>query len=152
MSEQDETDDRAQQVYANTRHGNLSLDQIGTLMPGLGTLMPIISDRFGWMVHAGRGGNWKLARYQLRKVRKLFKIGKTTRPKWVEVIDRYLTDTFDPIGAAIEAQDLERFEAAVAVAVDQANQIHGEFGYGYIVYKVPERGPDHMETGEVAED
>lgn len=143
--------DEARQVYARTRHTELSLDEIGSLMPGLGTLMPVISDRFGWMVHAARGGNWKLAAYQLRKVRHLLEIGKTTRPKWTDVIDRYLSETFDPIRAAIDSADPEQFESAVRGAVDEANRIHGEYGYGYIVYRLPERGPEHMELGPVQE-
>jgi len=69
------------QPVAHTKHTELTLDQIGGLMPGLGSLMPIISDRFGWAFHA---------------------------------------------------------------AVDDANRIPGETGYGYIVYKIPEEGPPHM--------
>ena len=144
--------DEAPQVYATTRHGRLSLDQIAALTPGLGSLMPIISDRFGWMAHAGKGGNWKLARYQLRKVVKLLKVGAMTRPKWTAIIGAYIDGDLEAIATAIEATDLEAFEAAVQGAVDAANRIHGEHGYGYIVYKVPEQGPAHMELGPVAED
>lgn len=146
-------DDAAQapQVYAKTRHGKLSLDEIAGIMPGLGSLMPIISDRFGWMAHAARGGNWKLAAYQLGKVRHLFKVGRTTRPKWAEVIDEYLRDSLDPVASAIQAADLPAFEAAVAAAIDVANRIHRERGYGYIVYKLPPAGPGHMELGPVEE-
>lgn len=140
------------EVYARTRHGTLSLDRIGGLMPGLGSLMPIIADRFGWMVHAGRGGNWRLALYQLRKVRKLFGVGKVTRPRWIEAIDAYVDGSLEPIQAAIQAQDRDAFEAAVAAAVAEANRIHGEYGYGYIAYKVPAAGPEHMELGPLPEE
>lgn len=150
--DRDDAAAEAPPVYATTRHGKLSLDQIGGMMPGLGSLMPIISDRFGWMVHAARGGNWKLASYQLRKVRHLFKVGSATRPKWSATIDTYLGGALDPITAAIDASDLARFEAAVKVAVDEANRIHRDRGYGYIVYKLPESGPAHMELGPVEED
>ena len=143
----------APEVYANTKGGRLSLDQIGNLAaPGLGTLMPIISDRFGWMAHAGIGGNWKLAGYQLRKVNKLFTTARMTRPKWTAVIDEYTVGFLNPIGAAIAEADREAFARAVDAAVDEANAIHRRFNYGYIVYKVPARGPAHMETGPVEED
>ena len=144
--------DEREPVYATTRHGKLSLDEIGKLMPGLGTLMPVISDRYGWMVHAGRGGNWKLALYQLRKVRHLFRVGKTTRPKWIEVIDAYDAEFLQPIADAIGEEDLSAFERAVAAAVDEANRIHGQYNYGYIVYRVPADGPDHMDVGPPADD
>jgi len=145
--------EKAPAVYATTKGGRLSLDQIGSLAaPGLGTLMPIISDRFGWMAHAGVGGNWKLAGYQLRKVNKLFATAKVTRPKWIDVIDEYTAGFLDPIGDAIAAADGEAFARAVDAAVDEANDIHRRFNYGYIVYKVPAEGPAHMETGPVEED
>lgn len=129
-----------------TRHGRLTLDEIAGLMPGLGTLMPIISDRFGWMVHAARGGNWQLAGYQIRKVLHLFRVGKTTRPRWTEVIDAYVADFLDPLADAIGDRDIGRFEAAASAAVDEANRIHVDTGYGYIVYQVPDEGPAHMVT------
>lgn len=141
------------EVYATTKYGKLSIDEIGKLAaPGLGTLMPIISDRFGWMAHAGIGGNWKLAAYQLRKVNKLFATAKITRPKWTEVIDAYTSGYLDPIGEAITAADRDAFAHAVDAAVDEANAIHRRFNYGYIVYKVPAKGPAHMETGPVEEE
>jgi hypothetical protein len=154
MSDRDSKPPEEQpEVYANTRHGRLSLDEIGKLAsPGLGTLMPVISDRFGWMAHAGIGGNWKLAAYQLRKVNKLFATAKVTRPKWTDVIDAYAAGFLDPIAAAIGAADREAFARAVDAAVDEANAIHRRFNYGYIVYKVPAKGPAHMETGPVEED
>ena len=137
---------------ARTRHGSLSLDEIGALMPGLGTLMPIISDRFGWMYHAGQGGNWKLAHYQLRKIRHLFNVGMKTRPKWTSVIDAYLKDYLEPIGIAIEANDPTDFLERVGAAVDEANRIHGQYNYGYIVYRLPAEGPDHMQLEPIDED
>lgn len=101
MSARDDTQSKLGQVYATTRPGKLSVDQMAALMPALGTLMPMIADRFGWMVHAARGGNLRLAGHPLRKVRHLFRVGKTTRPKWTEVIDRYLEDSLEPINEAV---------------------------------------------------
>lgn len=147
MSDEGRPQPDAGPVYATTRHGRLSLEQMAGLMPGLGTLMPVIADRFGWMVHAGRGGNWRLATYQLRKVRKLFGMGKTTRPRWTETIDAYVEGSLEPIRAAIEERDVDAFEAAVAAAVEEANRIHGNTGYGYIRYRVPDSPPEHMELG-----
>jgi len=132
------------QPVARTKHTELTLDQIGGLMPGLGSLMPIISERFGWAYHAAKGGNWDLAHYQLRKVRKLLAVGKMTRPKWKKTIDVYDEAFLQPMATAIAARDWNGFETAARGAVDDANRIHVEIGYGYIVYKIPEEGPPHM--------
>jgi len=129
---------------ARTKHTELTLDQIGALMPGLGSLMPIIADRFSWSYHAAKGGNWDLARYKLRKVGKLFGVGKTTRPKWIDTIDAYDAAFLQPMMRAIEAESWEEFDAAAQAAVDEANRIHVEIGYGYIVYEIPDEGPPHM--------
>ncbi len=129
---------------ARTKHTELTLDQIGAMMPGLGSLMLIISERFGWSYHAAKGGNWDLARYQLRKVCKLFGVGKTTRPKWIDTIDAYDAAFLQPMMRAIEAKAWGDFDAAAQAAVDEANRIHVEIGYGYIVYQLPEDGPPHM--------
>ena len=137
---------------ARTKHGELTLDQIGGLMPGLGGLMPIIAERFGWMYHAAKGGNWDLAAYQLRKVMHLFRVGKTTRPKWRETIDRYTESSLEPLRQAIADASLEKFEAAARFAVDEANRIHAETGYGYIVYKIQEAAPSHMSLEPPDED
>ncbi|HEX9699256.1 MAG TPA: hypothetical protein VGD06_07320 [Acidobacteriota bacterium] len=136
----------ASRPVARTRHTELTLDQIGALMPGLGSLMPIIADRFGWAYHAAKGGNWGLARYQLRKVRKLLGVGKVTRPKWTPTIDAYDAAFLQPMADAIEIGDWQAFDAAAQAAVNDANRIHAETGFGYIVYRIPEKGPAHMST------
>jgi hypothetical protein len=120
----------ADRPVARTKHTELTLDQIGALMPGLGSLMPIIAERFGWAYHAAKGGNWGLARYQLRKVRKLLGVGKLTRPKWIPTIDAYDAAFLQPMAEAIEAGDWQAFDAAAQAAVNDANRIHAETGYG----------------------
>ena len=43
---------------AHTKHGDLALDQIAEMMPGMARLMVEISDRYWIMYYAAKGGNW----------------------------------------------------------------------------------------------
>jgi len=70
------------QPVGRTRYGELTLDQIAEVQPGLGRLMPLVSDRYWIMYYAARGGNWALARYCLDQIRALFRVGATTRPQF----------------------------------------------------------------------
>ncbi len=86
----------------------------------------------------------KLADYQLRKVSHLFGVGKTTRPKWTKLIDSFTESALEPIRRAIRDADWEGFAATTQFAVDEANRIHVDIGYGYIVYKIQPDAPSHM--------
>src|SRR5437879_10741944 len=66
---------------ARTKHCELSLDQLAEIQPGLGRLMPEVSERFWILYYAAKEGNWGLAQYQLNGVRNLLRIGAVTRPK-----------------------------------------------------------------------
>ena len=67
-------------IIGRTKHGELTLDQIAELQPGLGQLMPLMSERYWICYYAAKGGNWALAAYQLNGLRSLFKKANTTRP------------------------------------------------------------------------
>ena len=74
-------------VVGRTKHGELTLDQLAELQPGLGQLMPLVSERYWILYYAAKGGNWSLAHYQLRSLRSLWKKMSTTRPKYSPKID-----------------------------------------------------------------
>ena len=44
-------------IVGHTKHGDLTLDQLAELQPGLGTLMRDISDRYWILYYAAQGGN-----------------------------------------------------------------------------------------------
>jgi hypothetical protein len=58
-------------IKAKTKHGELTLDEIGSLMPGMSEPMAAIGQRYQTTSHAARDGNWLLAAYQLRAIRKI---------------------------------------------------------------------------------
>jgi len=97
-------------IAGHTKHGELTLDQIAELQPGLGQLMPLMSERYWICYYAAKGGNWALAAYQLNGLRSLFKKANTTRPKYKTMLDSYAKAIFDPLALQIEAKNFAEFE------------------------------------------
>jgi hypothetical protein len=132
-------------VVARTRHGEISLDEMAELLPGLGALMPIISRRYVQMYFAAKGGNWPLANYQYLQMVHVFRTGMKTRPKHAARIRAYLADFGEPLRASIRARDWEAFERASGAAVDEANRIHVDLRLPYIVFRLPDAPPGHLD-------
>ena len=122
----------------------LELEQLTALQPGLARFMPAIADRMWKAYHAGRHRNWELAQWQLKEMRKLFRMGNVTRPKYEPDVEAFLHEELDPIFAAIGAQDLEAFERTFAEAVDMANEYHRRWKKGFIVWRVPQSEPEDL--------
>jgi len=130
-----------------TKHGELTLDQLAELQPGLGTLMRDISDRYWILYYAAKGGNWALAAYQLRGLRSLYKKGATTRPKYKAMLDDYAGKIFDPLDKHIVAKDFSAFEKTYLVGIDLANHMHVASKHGEVVWKLPPNPPQHLDLG-----
>jgi hypothetical protein len=97
------------EVVGRTKHGELTLDQIAGMMPGMAELMVALAHRYHVMYYAAKGGNWRLAAYQLGDVRKALATAKLTRPKYREAIDRFGAEFLD--GMDVGAGSLERLAA-----------------------------------------
>jgi hypothetical protein len=131
-------------IKAKTKHGELTLDEIGSLMPGMSELMAAMGQRYQTMYHAARDGNWLLAAYQLRAIRKLFTTSKLTRPKYAQAMDEFAERHLAPLSRAIEAKDWTAFSAASEAAVAASDEYHRTWGYGYILYRVsPDPGAQY---------
>ena len=111
-------------IKAKTKHGELTLDEIGSLMPGMSELMAAMGQRYQTMYHAARDGNWLLAAYQLRAIRKLFTTSKLTRPKYAQAMDEFAERHLAPLARAIEAKDWTGFSAASAAAIAASDEYH----------------------------
>ena len=138
----------ADEIVARTKHGDLTLDQLAEIQPGMSRLMAELANRFTVMVHAGRGGNWALAHFQFRQARGLFKIMGTVRPKYVEALQAFEKDFMAPIEEAIKAKDVAALNAAADRAVKESDAQHVKFGYPYIRYRVPRTPPEHLDLNE----
>jgi len=134
-------------IVGRTKHGELTLDQIAELQPGLGTLMRDISDRYWILYYAAKGGNWELAAYQLRGLRSLFRKGDMTRPKYKGMLDNYAGKVFDPLEKHILAKDLPSFEKTYMAGIELANKMHAASNHGEVVWKLPPNPPQHLDLG-----
>ena len=132
-------------IVGRTKHGELTLDQLAELQPGLGTLMRDVSDRYWILYYAAQGGNWVLAGYQLRGLRSLFQKGATTRPKYKGMLDNFEKKIFDPLKKQIDSRDFTGFEKVYRQGIDLANTMHGASNHPEIIWKLPPNPPPHLD-------
>ena len=129
---------------AHTRYGDLSLDQIAEIQPGLARLMAEVSERFWILYYAAKAGNWEMARHEFGEMRKALQIAGLTRPKYKEPLEGFTAEKLKPIENAVRAKDWPAFETAFHEAAGAANEMHGELGYQYIVWQLPDAPPAHL--------
>jgi hypothetical protein len=122
----------------------LDLEELTSLQPGMARLMPEIGARMWKAYHAGRARNWELAAWQLREMRKLFRLGNVTRPKYAANVEAYIDEDLAPLFAACESGDLAAFEHAFHEAVDSANEYHRRWNKGFLVWRVPQSPPEDL--------
>jgi hypothetical protein len=115
------------------------------IQPGLARLMPEIGDRFWKCYYAAQAGNWPLASWQMREMRKLFRLGTFTRPKYSEDLDAYMNTMLGPVTDALRQEDFAGFDRAFHAAVDSANEYHGRWNKGYIIWRLPGAPPQDLD-------
>ena len=125
-----------------TRHGEVTLAEMASLLPGAGDLMAVVSRNYGNLWHAALGGNWDLASFYFRRSRTLLLNLAITRPKYAAQLAEYVRDHLDPVGQALLAKDRAGFEAAYHASVTRANELHVVSGYPYIRWSRPDHPPD----------
>ena len=132
-------------AVGHTRHGDLTIDQIAELQPGLGQLMPLVGERYWILYYAAQGGNWALARYQLNSLRSMWKKMIVTRPKYQGMLDNYSRMVFDPLEQHVAAKDFAAFDKAYRDGIVRANQMHAASNHAEIVWKLPPDPPQHLD-------
>lgn len=125
--------------------GEMAIDEMAMIQPGLGRIMPEIGNRTWKLYYAGKAENWPNAMYQWKECKKLFELGQYTRPKHEEAIEEYLRDNWKPIEAAIKSEDLEAFLKAMDECVDAANAWHEKKDKPYIRWKMPDHPPPDID-------
>jgi len=125
-----------------TRHGEVTLGEIASLLPGAGDLMAVVSRNYGNLWHAAEGGNWELAAFYLRRTRALLRNLSITRPKYAAQLAEYERDHLELVGQALLAKDRAAFEVAYEKSVVRANELHVVTGYPYIRWSRPVDPPD----------
>ena len=132
-------------IVGKTRHGELTIDQLGEMQPGMARLMDELWKRFWYMYYAAKGGNWKLAAHNLSQARSLFKTCATVRPKYAEDIEMYSKLYLEPLAQAISAKKWAEFEIAFQKSVEGSDVYHDKTGHDYIRFVLPSKPPEHLD-------
>lgn len=134
-------------IVGRTKHGELTLDQLAELQPGLGQLMPLVGERYWTLYYAAKGGNWALADYELRSLKSLWQKMGTTRPKYKGMLDNYAKKIFDPLVQHVAAKNFAEFEKVYMKGIELANTMHVASNHAEIVWKLPSNPPQHLDLG-----
>ncbi|HLH70204.1 MAG TPA: hypothetical protein VKY90_14605 [Candidatus Dormibacteraeota bacterium] len=129
-------------IRVRTRHAELTLEEIASLLPGTGEVMASVARSFGSAWHAAGGGNWGLAAYFVRRVRGQLRALAVVRPKYREAIEAFQEQALAPLLDAIARQDRAAFELAYDAAVELADRYHAETGHPYIRWRRPPQPPE----------
>ena len=123
----------------------LELEELTAIQPGLARLMPEVGARFWKAYYAAQAGNWPLAAWQLRELRKLLRLGEVTRPKYRDDLEEFISGDVEPLLDALDRHDLERFRRIFHDAVDAANDLHRRWKKPWIVWKLPDTPPPDLD-------
>lgn len=134
-----------EKIVVKTRHGELTLEQIAEVQPGVARLMKEIGERFSILYHAAKAGSWKLAQHELNVVVSMFKTGSTLRPKYAKDFASFTESSLGPIGQSIKSKDWNLFEDAFTRAVEETNRFHEKYEYGFIRYTVSKSPPENLD-------
>ena len=135
------------EARAKTPHGEMTLDQLAEVQPGMAALMKEAGERYTNTYYAARGGNWKMAAHQLNQLRAAFRRAKVTRPKYAEDLAAFDREYLQPVFKAIHDQDWEQFELAFNRGEEGSDSYHDKRGYPFIRYVLPKDPPSSLYLG-----
>ena len=133
------------EVTVWTGHREMSLEDVATIQPGLGRIMPEIGARTWKLYYAAKAGHWALAKFQWKETGGLMELGAFTRPKYEDNLNQFLEENWKPIEAAIEKKDFAAFDAAFQKAVEAGNAYHELRDKPYIKWKLPDAPPPDLD-------
>ena len=135
------------EIKAKTPHGEISIDQLAAIQPGMSKMMREISERYRDSYFAAKGGNWKLCAYQISQLRGEFRAIKILRPKYTGDLDEFDSTYLVPLLKAVQAKDWGAFEAAFEKGIEGSDKYHDKYGYGYIRFVLPEEPHSDLHLG-----
>lgn len=135
------------ELKAKTPHGEMTIDQLAEIQPGMASLMKAAGERFTNTFYAAKGGNWKMAAHQLNQLRAAFRTAKVTRPKYADDLTVFDKEYLQPIFKAIHDQDWDQFERAFRKGEEGSDLYHDKRGYPYIRYVLPRDPPSDLYLG-----
>ena len=133
-----------QPTTIRTKHGDLSLQQLAEMQPGMARLMDEYGRRFWALYYAAKAGNWELARYMHKQLLGLGNIAATARPKYAEAVREFEGEHMKAIGDSLAAMDWAAFDTAYRAAVTASDEYHTRFNYGFIRFRLPDHPPEWL--------
>jgi hypothetical protein len=137
----------AEPPTGKTKHGELTLDEIASMQPGLGRIMPEVSQRYHIAYYAAKGGNWRLAAHQLHELAGLLRLGAQTRPQYATQLLGFERIHVTAMLDAVAGRDFATFEAAFRRGTEVANIYHEATGHPEISWRLSPHPPDHLDLG-----
>ncbi len=126
-------------------HREMTIEDLVTIQPGLGRIMPEIGARTWKLYYAAKEHNWTMAKFQYKEIKGLMELGAFTRPKHEDALNQFLEENWKPIADAIESQDFAAFETAFNKSIEAANAFHELKEKPYIVWKLPAAPPPDLD-------
>ncbi|MFB6271491.1 MAG: hypothetical protein ABEL51_01215 [Salinibacter sp.] len=141
-----------QKPVIETDHGQIPLDDLPEILPGLPRIMAELSDRFWILYYAAERGNWDLAQYQVTVARSLLHAaGLTSSEALTDKLESFSRSHLSAIADSIEEQDLSTFKDVFNRAIESANQFHKATGVPYIHWTLPSYPPEHLKLSHQQE-
>jgi hypothetical protein len=137
-----------EKLVARTKHGELTLDQLAEVQPGMARLMKEIGERYHIVYYAAKGGNWKLALHETKEIIGLMKVAATVRPKYAHDLADFTRSTLDPISEAVKSEDWSRFDSAFKKGIVESNKLHEKYGFGFIRFVLPKNPPEFYDLSQ----
>jgi hypothetical protein len=131
-----------QNTPITTTHGNITLQQIAEIQPGLGTVMIEYGSRMWTIYYAAKSGNWDLAQYQLKEAKEIQETGETTRTSRAPMLKAFEASYLNPLQDTMNATNWTAFQTQYNNTVDGCNACHAANGFSYIKYTLPSNPPD----------
>lgn len=135
------------EIKAKTPQGEISLDQLASIQPGMAALMKEAGERYTRAYYAAKGGNWRLAAHHMNSLRGSFRTAKLTRPKYADDLTAFDTEYLMPIFKAIHDQDWKEFELTFKKGEVGSDLYHDKRGFPHIRYLLPKEPPGNLYLG-----
>jgi hypothetical protein len=135
------------EAQASPPPGKLTVDQLAEIQPGMAQIMNEVGERFTRTYYAAKGGNWKLAAYELNQVRVAFKNARISKPKYAEDLAAFDKEYLQPIFKAIHDKGWAEFVGNFKKGEVASDSYHDKRGYPHIRYVLPKDPPTNLYLG-----
>lgn len=129
----------------SVKGGEISLSDLGHLLPGMADIMPLVGERIWKCYYAGKAHNKALAKFQLHEAVVLMEKGSILRPKYADDMEKFIGDSVASVSKAIESEDWDAFESAYETMIEAANANHELYDKPYLRWKMPDMPPPDLD-------